>query len=165
LKTGDHCRWCAAKSVCPLVTGAVERADRAALKMVNVDDLAAALDKIETLEGWIKDAREMAQTLLENGVDVPGYKLVAKRATRQWVDEDVALTALTEAGLNASDALLTELRSPAQIEKMLKKHKIDMPEGIVVSVSTGNTLASADDPRPAVLQIGKRLASALGKLV
>jgi hypothetical protein len=165
LKTGDHCRWCAAKSVCPLVTGAVERADRAALKTVNVDDLAAALDKIETLEGWIKDAREMAQTLLENGVDVPGYKLVAKRATRQWVDEDVALTALTEAGLNASDALLTELRSPAQIEKMLKKHKIDMPEGIVVSVSTGNTLASADDPRPAVLQIGKRLASALGKLV
>jgi hypothetical protein len=57
------------------------------------------------------------------------------------------------------------LRSPAQIEKMLKKHKIDMPEGIVVSVSTGNTLATADDPRPAALQIGKRLASALGKLV
>jgi hypothetical protein len=163
LKTGDHCRWCAAKSVCPLVTGAVERADRAALKTVNVDDLAAALDKIEVLEGWIKDAREMAQTLLENGVDVPGYKLVAKRATRQWVDEAAALTALTEAGLNATE--LTELKSPAQVEKVLKKHKIDMPEGLISSVSTGNTLASADDPRPAVLQIGKRLASALGKLV
>ena len=163
LKTGDHCRWCAAKSVCPLVTGAVERADRAALKTVNVDDLAAALDKIEVLEGWIKDAREMAQTLLENGVDVPGYKLVAKRATRQWVGEAAALTALSEAGLNATE--LTELKSPAQVEKVLKKHKIDMPEGLISSVSTGNTLATADDPRPAALQIGKRLASALGKLV
>lgn len=163
LRTGDHCRWCAAKTVCPLVTGAVARADRAALKTVNVDDLAAALDKIEVLEGWIKDAREMAQTLLENGVDVPGYKLVAKRAVRQWTDEAAALTALAEAGCSAEE--LTELKSPAQVEKVLKKRKIDMPEGLITSVSSGNTLASADDPRPAVLQIGKQLSAALGKLV
>jgi hypothetical protein len=163
LKTGDHCRWCAAKTVCPLVTGAVARADRAALKTVNVDDLASALDRIELLEGWIKDAREMAQALLENGVDVPGYKLVAKRATRQWVDEKAALTALGKAGLNATE--LTELRSPAQIEKVLKKRKIDMPEGLITSVSSGNTLAPADDPRPASLQVGRQLAAALGKLV
>jgi hypothetical protein len=60
---------------------------------------------------------------------------------------------------------LTELKSPAQVEKLLKKHKIDMPEGLITSVSSGNTLASADDPRPAVLQIGRQLSAALGKLV
>ncbi len=163
LKTGDHCRWCAAKSVCPLVTGAVARADRAALKTINVDDLAAALDRIELVKGWIKDAEDMAQALLENGTDVPGYKLVAKRATRQWANEAAALTALTEAGCSAEE--LTELKSPAQVEKVLKKRKVDMPEGLITAVSSGNTLASADDPRPAVLQIGKQLASALGKLV
>ena len=163
LKTGDHCRWCAAKSVCPLVTGAVARADREALKTVNVDQLAEALDKVEVLEGWIKDAKEMAQTLLENGVDVPGYKLVAKRAMRQWANEAAALTALTKAGCSAEE--LTELKSPAQVAKVLKKRKIDMPEGLVTAVSSGNTLASADDPRPAVLQIGKQLSAALGKLV
>ena len=163
LKTGDHCRWCAAKSVCPLVTGAVARADREALKTVNVDQLAEALGKIEVLEGWIKDAKEMAQALLENGVDVPGYKLVAKRAMRQWANEAAALTALREAGCSAEE--LTELKSPAQVEKVLKKRKIDMPEGLITAVSSGNTLASADDPRPAVLQIGKQLSAALGKLV
>ena len=163
LATGDHCRWCAAKSVCPLVTGAVARADRAALKTINVDDLAAALDRIELVKGWIKDAEELAQTLLENGTDVPGYKLVAKRATRQWASEAAALTALTETGCSAEE--LTELKSPAQVEKVLKKRKIAMPEGLITAVSSGNTLASADDPRPAVLQIGKQLASALGKLV
>jgi hypothetical protein len=163
LATGDHCRWCAAKSVCPLVTGAVARADRAALKTINVDDLAAALDRIELVKGWIKDAEELAQTLLENGTDVPGYKLVAKRATRQWASETAALTSLAEAGCSAEE--LTELKSPAQVEKVLKKRKIDMPEGLITAVSSGSTLASADDPRPAVLQIGKQLASALGKLV
>ena len=163
LAVGDHCRWCAAKTICPLVTGAVARADRAALKLVNVDDLAVALGKIDILEGWIKDAREMAQQLLDNGVDVPGYKLVAKRATRQWMDETQALTALAEAGLNAAE--LTELKSPAQVEKVLKKRKIDMPPDLISSVSSGNTLASADDPRPAVLNIGKQLTAALGKIV
>ena len=162
LATGDHCRWCAAKSVCPLVTGAVARADRAALKTINVDDLAAALDRIELVKGWIKDAEELAQTLLENGTDVPGYKLVAKRATRQWASEAAALTALTETGCSAEE--LTELKSPAQVEKVLKKHKLAMPEGLITAVSSGNTLASADDPRPAVLNIGKQLTAALGKI-
>jgi hypothetical protein len=163
LATGDHCRWCAAKSVCPLVNGAVARADRAALKTINVDDLAAALDRIELVKGWIKDAEELAQTLLENGTDVPGYKLVAKRATRQWASEAAALTALTETGCSAQE--LTELKSPAQVEKVLKKRKIAMPEGLITAVSSGNTLASADDPRPAVLQVGRQLTAALGKLV
>ena len=164
LATGDHCRWCAAKSVCPLVTGAVARAERTALKTINVDDLAAALDRVELLEGWIKDARELAQTLLENGTEVPGYKLVAKRATRQWVDEYAALGALLNTGAFVTHEL-TELKSPAQVEKMLKKHKIAMPEGLITAVSSGNTLASADDPRPAVLQVGRQLTAALGKLV
>jgi hypothetical protein len=78
------------------------------------------------------------------------------------VNEGAALTALAEAGCSATE--LTELKSPAQVEKVLKKHKIDMPEGLITAVSSGNTLASADDPRPAVLQIGKQLASALGKI-
>ena len=163
LASGDHCRWCAAKSICPLVNGAVERARRENIKAVNVDRLVEALGQIELLEGWIKDAREMAVTLLEAGVEVPGWKLVPKRATRQWVNEGAALTALTEAGCSATE--LTELKSPAQVEKVLKKHKIAMPENLITAVSSGDTLAPADDPRPASLQVGKHLASALGKLV
>jgi hypothetical protein len=40
-----------------------------------------------------------------------------------------------------------------------------MPEGLITAVSSGDTLAPADDPRPASLQVGKHLAAALGKLV
>ena len=161
-KTGDHCRWCAAKTVCPLVTGAVDRAKRENIKSVNIFRLSEALASIDLLEGFIKDAREMAVELLEAGVEVPGWKLVPKRATRQWVSEAAALTALTEAGCSAEE--LTELKSPAQVEKMLKKRKIDMPADLISAVSSGDTLAPADDPRPASLQIGRQLAAALGKL-
>jgi hypothetical protein len=163
LAAGDHCRWCTAKTICPVVSGAVARATRENIKAVNVDRLAEALNQIDLLEGWIKDARAMATQLLEAGVEVPGWKLVPKRATRQWANEHAALTALTEAGCNAEE--LTELKSPAQVEKLLKKQKITMPEGLITSVSSGDTLTTADDPRPASLQIGRQLTAALGKLV
>ena len=162
LAAGDHCRWCTAKTICPVVSGAVARAARTAIKTVNVDRLAEALGQIDLLEGYIKDARDMAQQLLENGVEVPGWKLVPKRATRKWADDTKVLTALTEAGLNIEQ--LTDPKSPAQMEKVLKKHNVPMPTDLIVSVSTGNTLAPEDDPRPAVLQIGKQLSAALGKL-
>ena len=163
LASGDHCRWCAAKSICPLVNGAVERAKRENIKGVNIFRLSEALASIDLLEGWIRDAREMAVELLEAGVEVPGWKLVPKRATRQWVDEYAALGALLNTGAFASHEL-TELKSPAQVEKMLKKHKIAMPENLITAVSSGDTLATADDPRPASLQVGKHLANALGKI-
>jgi len=162
LAAGDHCRWCTAKTICPVVSGAVARATRTAIKTVNVDRLAEALGQIDLLEGYIKDARDMAQQLLEAGVEVPGWKLVPKRATRKWVDDKKVLTTLTEAGLNIEQ--LTDPKSPAQMEKVLKKHNVPMPSDLIVSVSTGSTLASADDPRPAVLQIGRQLTAALGKI-
>jgi hypothetical protein len=50
------------------------------------------------------------------------------------------------------------------MEKVLKKRKMALPDDLVVSVSSGTTLASEDDPRPAVLQIGAQLSAALSKL-
>jgi hypothetical protein len=40
-----------------------------------------------------------------------------------------------------------------------------MPDDLIVAVSSGDTLATEDDPRPASLQIGVHLTAALGKLV
>jgi len=164
LKAGDHCRWCRAKSICPEVTGVVARATRTALRTINVDQMADMLDQARTLETWIDELRNLAQRMIEDGVEVPGWKVVPKRATRKWVDDKKVLTVLTEAGLTVEQLTDTAIKSPAQMEKVLKKHNVQMPDDLIVAVSTGNTLAPADDPRPAVLQIGKQLATALGKL-
>jgi Trk K+ transport system NAD-binding subunit len=88
--------------------------------------------------------------------------LVAKRATRSWVNEDAA-KALLLAHLPESELMETKMSSPAVIEKKLKKLKVDLPEGTVVAVSSGNTLADLDDPRPQVMPLGS-LKAALSKL-
>jgi hypothetical protein len=79
------------------------------------------------------------------------------------VDDKKVLTTLTEAGLNIEQ--LTDPKSPAQMEKVLKKHNVPMPSDLIVSVSSGDTLARVDDPRPASLQVGRHLTAALSKLV
>lgn len=164
LAAGDHCRWCAAKPVCPKMTGAVDRALQVQLKEIDVDTLGRYLKNAELLEDWIKDLRGLALQLLEKNLPVPGYKLVQKQARRKWTDESKAKQALLEMGLKESVVVETSIMSPAQAEKALKKRWADLPEGLVKSESSGTTLASEDDPRPAVLQIGSQLTAALSKL-
>jgi hypothetical protein len=165
LASGDHCRWCAAKPVCPLMTGAVGRALRMSVQSLDAVSISTALDEADLLESWITDLRALAFQMMNEGVAVPGYKLVPKRATRQWVDEEKALDAMKALGVKENELTETSVLSPAKAEKVLKKYKMTLPAELIVSVSTGNTLASEDDPRPAVLQIGKQLSAALGKLV
>jgi len=160
LATGDHCRWCAAKPVCPQMNGAIERTTRLKIKELNVEQINTMLVQADMLEDWIKDLRALAFQMAESGVKLPDHKLVAKRATRSWVGG--AKEALLALGLTESE--LMEMASPAQVEKILKKKKLAMPEDITVAISSGSTLAHRSDPRPEVLQLGAQLKSAFSKL-
>jgi len=161
LKTGDHCRWCAAKPICPQMNGAIERTTRLKIKELSVEQVNLMLSQADILEDWIKDLRALAFQMVEKGgVKLPDHKLVAKRATRSWVSG--AKEALLALGLTESE--LMEMASPAQVEKILKKKKLAMPEDITVSISSGSTLAHRSDPRPEVLQLGAHLKSAFSKL-
>jgi hypothetical protein len=164
LKAGDHCRWCAAKPVCPQMTGAVDRALQVQLKEIDAAMLGKYLANADVLEGWITDLRALAFQLLEKNIPVPGYKIVQKQSRRQWADETKAIAALHDMGVPRGELFSPEeIRSPAQIEKVLKKRKLALPDDLVKSVSSGTTLASEDDSRPAVLQLGD-LRAAISKL-
>jgi hypothetical protein len=165
MQSGDHCRWCAAKPVCPLLTGAVDRARRTSLQNIDAARLGEMLEQAPLIENYLAEVRALAQHMLEEGVPVPGFKLVQKRANRQWVSADEAKAALSRLGLDDTELTETKLVSPAQAEKALKKRKLALPDGLAVAVSTGTTLAPESDPRPAAVQIGRQLAAALGKIV
>lgn len=163
MQAGEHCRWCAAKPICPQMTGAVERALKTQLASLPVEQIALQLQQAEAIESYLTDLRALAFQMLENGQPVPGYKLVAKRGTRQWADKAKIEAWVDARGVKDAYEPAT-IKSPAQLEKVLKKAKLDFPDDMVVSVSSGSTLAPDSDPRPAVLQIGRQLTAALSKL-
>jgi hypothetical protein len=159
LKHGDHCRWCAAKPVCPIMTGAVDRAVALKMEKIDVDKIGAYLHNADLLEAWIKDLRALAEEMMKKGKPVTGWKMVPKRATRSWVKEEDAKVVLLQ-HLKESEVMVTKLISPAAAEKLMKK----LPDGLTVAISSGNTIAPESDPRPAVVLIGQQLNAALSKL-
>ena len=164
LKNGDHCRWCAAKPVCPIMTGAVDRAVAIKMDAIDVDKIGAYLHNADLLEDWIKDLRALAEEMMKKGKPVKGWKMVPKRATRSWVKEEDAKAALLQ-HLKESEVIETKLVSPAAAEKLLKAQKLKLPDGLTVAISSGNTIAPESDPRPAVVLIGQQLNAALSKIM
>ena len=144
------------------MTGAVDRALKVKLDAVDDEMLGKYASNAVLLQGWIDSINELVQTKIEKGYKIPGWKMVAKRSTRSWVDQGKAADALAALGV---DPIKKELVSPAQAEKLLKAKKQNLPEGLVVSVSSGDTLAAESDPRPAVLQIAQQLTAALSKII
>jgi hypothetical protein len=151
MESGEHCRWCAAKPTCPLVTGAVDRAHKTDLLRLDAEQIGEYLTQAELLQSWIDDLQALAFEMLEKNVKVPGWKLVAKRGTRQWLKDEYAVELLGD------KAYEKKLLSVAQAEKIIGKKKF--PSDVSVSVSSGSTLAPEDDPRPAVIDLGKQLAN------
>ena len=159
LRSGDHCRWCPARGFCPQMTGEVERLTRLQLESLDEQALARALALAQRLESFIDAAKDLAQARLEADLPVPGFKLVAKRAVRKWVDEARARAVLGEEFIERS------LMTPAAVEKVLKQRKETLPPDLVVAVSSGSTVVPDSDPRPAVLNVGRQLTAALSKIV
>ncbi len=164
---GAWCRFCPVRRTCPaLRQHALETTQNAfattplndvvpvpAVDLTN-EDLGKILHRAELVELWLRGVREEASQRLDTGQAIPGWKLVPKRATRKWIDEKEAAAALREVGLSEDQLFVTELRSPAQIEKVLGKSQRarvkDAFGTIVHAVSSGSTLAREDDERPAV---------------
>jgi hypothetical protein len=166
-KMGSWCRFCNAKTGCPLYQNLVDD-----IGQMSQDDLAAELeafaDKFDLAIEWGKAGKELMHAEMERGTKISGWKLVNKRATRKWVDDAKAIKHLTKHKIPAADRFLHKIISPAQAEKVLKKAgaPTEYPDGLVESVSSGTTLASESDKRPEVAmargaleQFGKRLAA------
>ena len=164
LNVGEHCRYCPAKPICPQMTGAAERALRTQIKDLDPAKIGEYLATADLIERWVTDLRDLAHKILEAGESVPGYKLVPKRPTRQWVNEETAQKALIDAGVSEDDLFETVMLSPAKVEKILKKRKLSLPDDIVVAVSSGTTIAPESDPRPANVFLPEQMKSALLKL-
>jgi hypothetical protein len=162
---GDHCGFCAAAGSCPA------RADRALavaqeeftvvtdfgkgekLTHRSNDEITAALavvqPKLAILASWVKEAEALLYARAVSGQQIPGKKLVPKRATRVWNDlEKVKEWALLDAGLSESDIYTApELKSVAQIETVVGKK--NLPKELVSSVSSGYNLVDESSSKPA----------------
>lgn len=161
-KAGDHCKFCRAAGTCKTLANLAAHTaqmdfddDPAPIPPEDLGEkeMADILDKADIIEAWIKAVRARADALANAGADIPGWKLVDKRATRRWSAEDqntTAQTLLFDFGLDESSIFSQKLKTPAQIEKMLPKGDRKALAGLYDKESSGKKLARVTDPRDEV---------------
>lgn len=125
LLAGPHCRWCAAKAVCPALRKDLGQALAPVannelvfpdVKSLSIDNITKVLDYKERIEKWLDAVCAYAFDIAVNGSEIPGYELAKKRANRRWINEQEVLTRFAELG----DKLVTvKVISPAQLEKIV----------------------------------------------
>lgn len=156
-KAKGKCRALMARSTEIAVAGFSEVDSPIKTPAVDVDgptelenaEIAALLPKLDLISGWVKAVQAHAQTLLEAGQSVPGYKLVAGRGSRDWTDSEAAERALKRK-LGAADAFKKELISVAQAEKKLGKGDAILKK-YVVKTPGKPTIAEESDKREAIV--------------
>lgn len=154
LKSGDHCRWCAAAGVCPQLHKEAKQLAKATFAVDAPYDkelLGRCLTWLPRLESWIKSVREFGYNQALQGKTPNGFKLVDKRATRKWRDADDITHFLRSQGHTENKTHETKLKSPTQIEKLFSKPERPMLEPYIIKQSSGKTLVSSSDKRPAAI--------------
>lgn len=161
--TGDHCKFCPGQGTCPelhkqALSIAKSQFGPSPLTppvptQLEAWQLADIVSKFDMLDAWMKAVRQEAYNRLVAGQEVPGFKLVQKKAIRKWADgdEDVIVAQLEKAGFDLADITTVKIKSPAQIEKL-----VGGPSGLkrlnqhIVKESSGTTMVLDTDARPAV---------------
>ena len=144
-KAGSHCQYCPATPYCDEKKAQVKSA--LVLSAKNATTLAQSLQLASELETWVKEVNTHAHNLMEQGAQIPGYKLVDKRALRKWKN-----TLDVQEKLGDYDGIYEmKLKSPAQVEKLFKKNKIKVDlDQLIEKKSSGTTVVPESDKREAV---------------
>lgn len=156
----SQCRFCKAKATCRALAEHSLKTAADGFEAVDVpvtvkdvaklsnEEVAALLPQLNTLTDWIKAVEAHALAELEQGRNVPGYKLVEGRSIRKWRNEEDAEKALSSE-LEAEDIFTKKLISPTQAEKALGKAHPILKEH-VVKPEGKPAIAPESDKRPAL---------------
>lgn len=161
---GPHCKFCRAKAECkaraeacmalaPVAEDWKEKSKGTvkAAGLYSTEELAIYLKAGAILKEWYADITEHALSLCLNGVEVPGYKAVNGRSSREFTDLDAAFEKLKANGID--EAVLYERRplTLAQTEKAVgAKIFKELVGSYVVSKPGKPTLVPASDKRQAI---------------
>lgn len=169
-----QCRFCPAKADCKALekfalSSIVDQFEDLANEEVLQAQICEAIDKVpehtterlsilmknlELIQQWVKAVNEHVYSLLLNGIEVPGFKLVEGRAgPRKWSDEKAAEEIMKSMRLKRDEMYSFKLITPTIAEKLLKDNpkKWNRLQKLVIKPEGSPTIAPASDKRPALV--------------
>lgn len=149
-----QCEWCKHKAVCPELLNLTQKTlmsefddcDPTPVNKLTDTQLRTVLDNMKLINSWLSAVEDYVKSRLEDGDDFPGYKIVEGRSSREWSDEEEAVTLLSEA-FTEEELFERKFISVAKAEKLLGKANAGLIKDKVVKKAGKPTLVPESDKR------------------
>ena len=151
---GEHCRFCPHAGRCRKLTQVCTEAVKSHGMQANVPvlapwEVAEVLQMEPMVSLWLKRVKDQALTTMLDGGEIPGFKVVAGRGSREWADDLEVAELLKKNGYTAEEITETKLLSVAAMEKALGKKKVaELIGGQILAHTGAPTIAPETDKRP-----------------
>lgn len=147
---GAHCQFCKAAIKCRARAEEKLKLAKEEFKkppLITDNEIENVLAKIPDIKKWCDDIMEYALEKALNGKKWEGFKIVAGRGTRKYLNEEAVVAALNKAGYY--DIYKKSLLPITEMEKLMTKKTFSEVLGKLVGKTEGKpTLVSLDDKRP-----------------
>ena len=150
-KAGDHCQFCKAKANCRKRAEynlELARYDFEMPAVLEDDEVASILTKVDELVSWASDLKEYALQKALSGTKFTGFKVVEGRSNRKYTDEDAVARTVETAGFDPYEKKL--LGVTAMSQALGKKKFEELLGGLVYKPPGKPALVPESDKRPAM---------------
>ena len=154
----DQCRFCRARQQCRARADYnIQMAFDGVGKMpplISDEEVGWYLEKGEDVAKWLKDLQDYALSACLSGSEIPGYKAVEGRGSRDWTDQEAAFQALQAAGIPETMMYERKALTLAALEKVVGKKAFAEAAGEFIEKKPGKpALVKATDKRPAITNV------------
>ena len=148
---GDHCQFCKVKATCRkraeynMELAAYDFEEPA---MLDEDEIAEILPKIDSLITWANDLKDYALQQALSGVAYKGFKVVEGKSNRKYTDENAVAETIKQHGYDPYERKLLGITA---MTSLLGKKKFEELLGGLISKPPGKpALVPESDKRPAL---------------
>lgn len=170
---GSHCKFCRGKELCPararqntaledfkdcVLPDKLQPSDPLDPDFRKILGLPPILTNVEVgslitrgkyLLDWYESLKDYALREILAGRSIPGYKCVEGKSNRAFRDDESAMQALIDSGLDKDSLYEVKPKSLAKLEKQIGPKRFSEIVGDMVFKPAGKpTLAEESDPRP-----------------
>lgn len=153
---GSWCQFCPARKTCRCRADHMMTLENYRIKTTLTDgEIGHILGEIDDLTKWAEDLKAAALTKIQEGGDIPGWKVVEGKSNRKFKDgteEKAIVAAARKAGFEKALLYETKMLTLSQIEKLMGKKTFTEALGQYVVKPQGKpTLAPESDKRASII--------------
>lgn len=126
----EQCKYCPAAGRCPAaqeMTMALARKEDwpDIVESIDEEKFRLILEKADFIRSLLAAAEEVAVERLMHGEKLQGFKLVASKKHRKWIEEEKVYAFFHGHGIDGDELETKKLMTPAQAERLCKERRIE----------------------------------------